>query len=284
MDTALGGDSVTALQTSRRALLQGAMLALLLWTAGCAQFGAFSDSLFMMSPEQEVQFGQKTAAEVDKQTKPLTDPMVADYVQTVGQRLWKFAPKGDIQPHFFVIQDKELNAFAIPGGNIYIQSGLINAAEDEAEMAAVVAHEMGHVYYRHGARQVSRATSLSVVEQILLGTEGGQAAQLVSGLLGQGVMFNYSRDAEREADAVAVQTLYRAGYDPKAMGTFFQKLLKTYGESKGPVSTFFATHPPTSERIRNVNMQVGQLPKHEGERPVTELRRVQGRLKNLGIQ
>lgn len=264
------------------ACLMAMVLSSILMIQGCAQFANISAALFMMTPEQERDFGKKVQVEVEKELTIVNDPEIVGYVRQVGKTVWDQSPKTPFPVEFYVIDDPTLNAFAIPGGTIYVHTGLIEASDDEAELASVIAHEMGHVVRRHSARQVSRDTGLKMFEQILLGNDNGQATQLLSGLVKQGVMFNYSRDDEREADAIGVGTLYRAGYDPMAMHTFFQKL-QDQGESpSGPVSNFFASHPPTSERMNNVLTTISNMQPKAYKRPITDLRRTQARIETLG--
>ncbi|MCL5269609.1 MAG: M48 family metallopeptidase [bacterium] len=252
-------------------------------TVGCAPFAAVSESLFMMSPTQEVEFGAKVKDEVAKQYKLVQDPEVVGYVRDLGTKVWLKSPQSPFKAEFNVVADKSINAFAIPGGSVYVNSGLIDAAGDEAELAAVIAHELGHVVERHSARQVSRQTGMAAIEQIALGQDAGQATQLISSLLSQGIMFRYSRADEQQADRIALGTLDRMGYDPTAMMTFFDKLLKKYPDQGGPVSTLFASHPPTAERIADAKAIIQTLPPRQYVRPVTDLRRIQGRLDQLGL-
>ena len=259
------------------------LLTVLFILQGCAQFANVSASLFMMTPEQEVTFGEKVKTEVEKDLTLVNDPEVVNYVREVGQKVYAQSPKTPFPVQFYVVADSTLNAFAIPGGTIYVHTGVIEAADDEAELASVIAHEMGHVVRRHSARQVSAQTGLQVVEEVVLGNDSGQATQMVTNLLKQGVLFNYSREDEREADAIGVGTLYRADYDPMAMYNFFQKLQTQGGAAEGPVSTFFASHPPTSERMDNVLAIVNNLTKKPYEKPITELRRTQARTETLGL-
>jgi predicted Zn-dependent protease len=250
---------------------------------GCAVFAGVSDALFMMSPEQEIESGKQIATQIEKDLVFVHDPQVESYVRNLGERVWVNSRQGQIPARFFVIQDGELNAFAIPGGNVYVHTGLIQAAEDEAELAAVISHEVGHVIMRHGATHISRQMGLEMVQQLALGQEAGQATQIATQIVQSGIMTNYSRQDESEADVVAVETLYRMGYDPLAMRSFFAKLQAKYGEQGGPIAKFFASHPPTSERMNHVTQMVGHLPPKPYQRPVTDLRRIQGRLQQLGL-
>lgn len=267
----------------------GWMMLILLITgalSGCEQYSALSQSVFMMSPQEEQQLGGQLAGELRPKQKFITDAEVNRYVQGVAERVWRNAPRSEVPAKFFVIEDKTINAYAIPGGNIYIQSGLINAADNEAELAGVIAHEAGHVIMRHGAKQASNQMGISLLAQVIGGTSAGksQLAQMATSLAAQGSLAHYSRQDESEADGIAVRTLYRAGYDPRAMGTFFQKLAAKYGSGGGGLAQMFSSHPATQERMNNVSQLVSQLPKQEGERPTQGLRATQGRLRQLGIE
>ena len=239
-----------------RALQLGLLLLAAAQLLGCAQFAAISETMFMMTPQEEVQLGQKLKGEVAKQQRFLTNVEINNYIGQLGQKLWLVSPHGDIapiQPEFYVIDDEAINAFAIPGGAVYIQTGAIRAAADEAELAGVMAHELGHVVRRHGARAVSHESGVNVVQQILLGGEQGEVTQMVSGLLTQVVNQKYSREDENQADEIAVGTLNRAGFDPEGLRTFFATLKQRYGEQgSGAVATLFASHPPTEERMNHV--------------------------------
>lgn len=256
-----------------------AMLMLLAMTfSGCQQFAAISETMFMMSTTQELELGQEVIQQLNAEMQYVNDPVVVSYIQDLGRKLWAYSPQGPVEPRFHVIRNDELNAFAVPGGDIFVHTGLIDAAEDEAELAGVIAHELGHVIRRHGAQHVSHQMGLEFVQQLVLGEDSGQVAQLVTQLLAAGVMTNYSREDEQEADDIAVRTLYAAGYDPMAMHSFFQKLVQQYGEQTGVVSTLFASHPPTTARMEYVQQLVRQLPNKAYQRPTQRLREIQERI------
>lgn len=258
------------------------ILMLVVGLNGCAGFASISESLFLMSIPQEEQLGQKLAQQVEQEMTMVSDPEVVGYIRDLGSMMWRNVENQPVEARFFVVDNPEINAFAIPGGNVYIHTGLINSADDEAELASVIAHECGHVAERHGAKLASRATGMDLLNQILIGQESGQAAQLLSGLISQGIIFRYSRDMEREADYVAVRTMHRAGYDPLALKTFFAELKEQHGDQP-EFMAFFATHPTTQSRMDFVTQLVDQLPPKDYARPVTDLRRIQGRLKQLGL-
>lgn len=257
-------------------------------TAGCQQLSSAVDTVLTagtMSPEQEVQFGQQVAQEIEKDLEFVNDAAIQNYVQQIGQKVVANSPHQPAVPvQFRVIRDDSINAFAIPGGNIYVNTGLIYAAEDEAELASVLAHELGHVVYRHGAQQVSRATTAGVIQQVILGQESAAASQLLSEIAAQGTILKYGREAELEADAIAIPTLYGAKYDPSALVSFFQTLQEEYGSGGGQI-TFFASHPATQERIDRAQQNISALPGEARElpRPVNELRQIQSRIQQLGL-
>ncbi|HUQ49519.1 MAG TPA: M48 family metallopeptidase [Terriglobales bacterium] len=215
------------------------------------------------TPEQEVEIGKQVAAEADKQLPllPARGP-VPDYVSTLGARLATNLPPNPYQFNFKVINQKEINAFALPGGPIRINVGTLQAAGTEAELAGVIAHEIAHVYMRHATRNASKA-SIAQIPAAILGTilgggAGGQLARLGLGIGMESVFLKYSRDAEREADRVGAKLMYDAGYDPRAMATFFEKLA---GESQGRGGpAFLASHPDPGNRAQLVMEAISQLP------------------------
>jgi hypothetical protein len=214
------------------------------------------------SPEQEVQIGRQAAAEADASLPllPARGP-ISDYVSTLGFKLAKQLPQNDYDWSFKVVNQKDINAFALPGGPVRINLGTIQAADNEAQLAGVIAHEISHVYMRHATRNASKE-SIAQLPAAILGSivgngVGGQLARL--GLqFGLGSVFmKYSRDAESEADRVGAKIMYEAGYDPMAMADFFAKLEKE-GGSGGP--QFLSDHPNPGNRAAAVKMAIAELP------------------------
>jgi len=272
---------------SRRALMHAFLVAPLMFVLASTTGCAFLDQVLTastMSVEEEIEFGGQVRTEIEKELVLVQDRDVLNYVQRIGAIVAGNSPyPSPVEARFHVVHSDEINAFAIPGGDIYIHTGLIDAADDEAELAGVMAHEFGHVVHRHGAQHASRATTAGILQGVLLGEEAGAVAKATTSILAQGVIQNYSREAEREADSIAVPTLSNAGYDPYAMKTFFDKLIARYGDQTGPV-TLFASHPPTSERIANVEAMIQQLPPQaENYRPINDLRKIQARLTRIGL-
>ena len=214
------------------------------------------------SVEQEIQLGQQAAAEVERELPilPASDP-VSQYVRNLGQKLAAQVPEPKYPYSFKVVNQKEINAFALPGGPVYVNLGTIQAADQEAELAGVMAHETSHVYMRHSTRQASKQMIAQVPAAILGGLlgngVGGQLARV--GLqFGVGSIFlKYSRDAEREADRVGAKIMYEAGYDPHGMVKFFQKLKE---ESRAGGPEFLSDHPDPGNRAKEVTAAISQLP------------------------
>ena len=218
------------------------------------------------SPEEEVQLGRQAVAEVEKQLPilPSSSP-VSQFVSRLGQKLAAQAPGYKWPFSFKVVNQKEINAFALPGGPIYVNLGTIQMA-DEAELAGVMAHEISHVVMRHSMREASKsqwiqlggALGSAVLGGILGNGVGGQLAQMGIQLGAGGVIMKYSREAETEADIVGSQIMYDAGYDPYSMVEFFQ-VLEKQGGGGGP--SFLSDHPNPGNRAQTVSNIIKKFPK-----------------------
>jgi predicted Zn-dependent protease len=250
--------------------------AVLVSCAGMGGLGGFN----LVSESEELRLGQELSQEIAKQGELVADPLINAEVNAVGSHLVAVSMRPDYPYTFYVLKKEEVNAFAIPGGHMYVHTGLILEADREAELAAVMAHELGHAEKRHSTQQLSRYYGLSLITSVLLGENPSQTKQIVSGLLGNMAIMKYSRDAEREADWIAVHLLYRAGYDPLALADFFRKL-KTMGESRpGALESLFLSHPMTDDRIASVEAEVRRLtPKPPTRTDDTQFRQTQARLK-----
>ena len=216
------------------------------------------------SPEQDVQLGQQNAAEVEKQLPILKDAQLNQYIQRLGQKLVAHAPSvnGVQYPFTFkIVNQKEINAFALPGGPIYVNLGTIQAADTEAQLAGVIGHEMGHVIMRHSTNQASKQMLAQAPLAVLGGKLGGglgQLAQLGIGFGLNSVFLKYSRQAESQADLIGTDIIHDAGYDPRAMAQFFEKL-ESQGGSRGP--QFLSDHPNPGNRAAAVSAEAETLPK-----------------------
>ncbi len=214
---------------------------------GCTTTGLLGD-FNLISPQQEMRLGEELHQDIAQQNL-VTDPGINGYVQEIGKRLISVSLTPSQPYSFYVLKDDQVNAFAIPGGKLYVYTGLISRAESEAELASVMAHELGHAEERHPTEAMSRQMGTQVLTGILLGENPGAASRLAAGLLANGGLSAYSRGAELEADRIACYLLNRSGYDPAALITFFQKLMEEERKHGGGGRSLFATHPPTQERI-----------------------------------
>src|SRR6266704_1018477 len=207
-------------------------------------------SINFISLEKEIVIGRQLANEIERQVKLVEDPTINEYVNRVGQNLVR---DSDAKVPFTikVVESDEINAFALPGGFFYVNSGLILAADDESELAGVMAHEIAHVAARHGTENASKGQLVNIasIPLIFLGGVGGFAIRKAAGSLIPMQFLQISRKAEAEADYLGVQYLYKTGYDPGAAVSFFEKLQARETARPGSVSKMFSTHPPTGDRI-----------------------------------
>jgi hypothetical protein len=217
------------------------------------------------SKEKEVAIGRQLATEVEQQAKLVEDPMITEYVNRVGQNV---VLHSDAKVPFTikVIDSDEVNAFALPGGFFYVNKGLILAADNESELAGVMAHEIAHVAARHAMENQGKASAMNygMLAGIIFG--GGIAStvlQNAGGILGALGMLKFSRGAEEEADKLGVQYLYAAGYDPTAMSTMFEKLASRNKKKPGTLSKLFSTHPQSIERRDASLSLVSRFPEQE---------------------
>lgn len=214
-------------------------------------------SLVLVSSEQEVAIGQGMAEEIAKTEKRLSDENWQQYVDQIGQKLVAVSDRKDITYHFTVIESDDLNAFAAPGGFIYIYTGLLKAMGNEAELASVLSHEISHVVARHSIKRLQTAMGAALAYQLVFGDSGGQALNAAISV-GMGLLLaDYSREAEREADRYGIQYMKSAGWDPRAAVTMFEKLAAAGDRGSGDVfESLTRSHPETQERIKNATEQV----------------------------
>ncbi|MFL5322513.1 MAG: M48 family metallopeptidase [Myxococcaceae bacterium] len=210
----------------------------------------------LVSDEQEKQLGLQVQGELDKQgVKYLQDQQVVSYVQNMATPILQAAnqQRKGVNWTVRVIDDpKTVNAFATPGGFLYVYSGLLMTAENESELAGVMAHEAGHVVARHSAQQMVKAFGLEAVASLALGQNPGLAKQLAASIVGNGAMLANSRQDETEADELGATFSSAAGYDPHGLVTFFGKLLQQQGKTP-KVLSWLSDHPATQDRIEHVN-------------------------------
>jgi predicted Zn-dependent protease len=241
-------------------------------------------SINFISLEKEIGMGRQLAAEIERQVKLIDDPTINEYVNRVGQNLVR---NSDAKVPFTikVVESDEINAFALPGGFFYVNSGLILAADDESELAGVMAHEIAHVAARHGTEQASKAELINFasIPLIFMGGVGGFALRQAAGFLIPMQFLQFSRKDEAEADYLGLQYLYKTGYDPGAAVSFFEKLQAKESAKPGTVSKMFSTHPPTGDRIEQSKKNIeAVLPDREQYVVTTsEFNQVKGLLAQL---
>src|SRR5207248_4606663 len=214
---------------------------------------------------QDVEMGQQVSKEAEAQLQILNDRQATSYVNDLGRRLASHAPNnpGQYPFQFKIVNDKAINAFALPGGFVYVNRGAFEAAANEAQIAGVIGHEIGHVVMRHGTNQASKSYLTRMPLAVLggmLGSNslGGVMAQLGIGFGANSIILHYSREAENQADLIGTQILYDSGYDPKQMANFFEKLQAESGAG-GSASQFFSDHPNPGNRIGNVDKEIEKL-------------------------
>ncbi|MGH9631010.1 MAG: M48 family metallopeptidase [Bryobacteraceae bacterium] len=238
----------------------------------------------LFSKEQDIQLGREAAQEIEGKVQLVRDAQVQRYVQRIGERLAS-QPEADEYPYTFkVVKEDSINAFALPGGPTYIHTGLIKAADNEGQLAGVMAHEIAHVALRHGTHQASKANAVKLPAMLLgaiVGNDGGmvgQLAQLGIGLGANSILLKYSRDAERQADIHGARMMAKAGYNPIEMARFFEKL-EAEGGSRGPA--WFSSHPNPGNRTKLIEEEIQQLPNKNYDAPSGDLRGIQSKLAGL---
>jgi predicted Zn-dependent protease len=233
------------------------------------------------SLEKEIAIGKSLAQQVEKEAKIVDDPVIAEYVNRVGQNLVR---NSDAKVPFTikVIDGEDVNAFALPGGFFFVYTGLIMKADTEAELAGVMAHEIGHVAARHGTRQATRGeiANIATIPLWFMGGWAGYGARQAASVMIPMGFLQFSRAFEAEADLLGLEYMYKAGYDPTAFVDFFEKIQAMEKKKPGTMAKVFSTHPMTDDRIKVAQEHIQAYLKAKPEYVVTtsEFNDVKGRL------
>jgi beta-barrel assembly-enhancing protease len=239
----LGGSGVRGIAAS--------CMLLLLATLGCS-----------VSEDQEVELGRRNAEQVDAQLPILRDAIASNYVQALGASIAGTTPRADLQWQFRIIDSREINAFALPGGFIYVNRGLIERAERLDELAGALAHEVGHVVLRHSVHQIEKQTKTGVAVELgcrLTNICNSDVARAAIQVGGAALFARYSRHDEAEADSEAVQLVVDAGIDPAGIPALFRRLLEERRTSPARFEVFFASHPLEEDRIVATEREIAAI-------------------------
>ena len=249
-----------------RAPTTGCLVLLILAPTLLAQRSNLKPGINAFSPQQDIELGRKAALEVEQKMPMCNDPKVDAYLSKLGHRLIEHLNTRGIEYpwEFHCVNDKAINAFALPGGFVFINRGAIEAADNEAQLAGVMAHELSHVALRHGTNQATKAQYaelgagiVGVAGSIFGGAVAAAAAGAGQSTFGS-VLLHNSRGAETQADVMGTQVLYDSGYDPRAMAAFFENLNATAEQGKAPPE-FFSDHPNPDHRIERVETEIRKL-------------------------
>jgi len=251
-----------------RRILDIFLLIFFVFMVGCAAHPVTGKKeIRLLSTSQEVALGKETAKQVEKEFGVYRDPELHKYINEVGQKLADVSERKEITYYFTVLDTPMVNAFAAPGGFIFVTRGILKELDDEAELAGVMAHEIGHVVYRHGAKQFEKVfgyQAILLIGEILTKRDLSQLSQYTDFFVSL-MLLGYSRKNEFEADISGVRYPLAAGYDPKGMVDFFEKLKTMEKKPPSKFETLFRSHPPTGDRIERVQAYIKQAELEEAK-------------------
>src|SRR5579884_1095330 len=237
--------------------------ALLLTAAAGAQPRNLKPGWNLFSPQQDVQVGREASAEIQSKLRIVHNPDLNAYIDRLGHILMRSPHAGAWPYTFHVVYDKNINAFSLPGGPIYVNTGAIEACDNEAQLAGVMAHEMSHIELRHATNQISKAKAVELPALLLGALTGngilGTLTRAGIGLTANSVLLKFSRSAEAEADYNGVEIMADAGFNPLELANFFEKLEKQSGNSR--VMQFLSDHPNPGDRVQSIHDEVRQIPR-----------------------
>jgi len=216
-----------------------------------------------ISQQQEIQMGQEYAQQINAQLPIVQDPELNRYINVLGDSIAGLTSRKDLNWHFFIVDSKEVNAFAVPGGYVYVNRGLIERSDKMDEVAGVLGHEIGHVVRRHTVKQMEKEQGANVgitLACVLTGVCNSQVAGAAINIAGGAVFARFSRSDEAEADQEGFNNVVRAGISPEGMVSMFQKLLEERKSRPAGVEAWFLTHPLEEDRINAIQTRINQLP------------------------
>jgi predicted Zn-dependent protease len=215
-----------------------------------------------ISTQQEVQIGQQNAAQINAQLPIVQDPEVNRYLSLLGDSIAKLTARGDLDWHFYLVNSEDFNAFAVPGGFIYINRGVVERSDQLDQMASVMGHEIGHVVRRHSVKQMEQMQGANIgvtIGCVLTGVCNNQAVAAGVNVAGSAVFAKFSRTDEAEADAEGIKNLVRAGIDPRGMTQMFEKLLEERKSKPSGLDAWFTDHPLEEDRIRATEQEIAKI-------------------------
>jgi predicted Zn-dependent protease len=253
---------LSSLAASAGLLVAGVVLVAAL-AGGCASMGV-GGGFNLISVDDEWRMRDDLRRQVESQKRVVRDPAANAYLTRIGRQLVAQSPLASRPWDFRIVDDPTLNAFNLPGGLVYVHTGLIREAETLDQLTGVLAHEIGHGVARHGTQLMTRAYGLETIAAIVLGKDPSQSEQLLARVVGTGVLNDNSREFEREADTHAVRATHAAGFDPEGISAFFRKLEQRRRREPSKVEQFFSSHPMGAERIRDTEALIAELPSRGG--------------------
>lgn len=265
MKTNGGGERVAIAHAALIPRLAGVLAMLVLLAPGAlAERTRLKPGMNLFTPQQDIEVGREVEKQAESKLQMLNDKRVDDYLDRLGHRLATKAPGEKYPYQFKAVNDMSINAFALPGGFLFVNRGTIEAADNEAQLSGVIGHEIGHVALRHGTNQMTKASFVQLLGSGIGAMTGSSATASLLTRLGvsfgaNSLLLKYSRDAERQADIVGTQILYDNAYDPRAMAQFFEKLEK---DSKSRPIQFLSDHPNPENRVSAVNMEIARMGGH----------------------
>ncbi len=224
--------------------------------------------IVLIPPELEIAFGREVAREIEAKYGLLDNPELTVYVDSVGQRLVGVCDRQDIEYEFRILDEDKVNAFACPGGFVYVTTGILKIIDNEAELAGVLGHEIGHMVARHGVKRLQAQLGYSLLSHLLFGDDEG--VRKIANITANLVFLGYGRENEFEADYLGTEYVYVAGYDPQGVIELLAKIKQLEGREPWAVEVLLRSHPPTSDRIQQVGQQIQEFPTLSGKETYTE--------------